>query len=166
MIEKDTRRTPARDVSPALETAEKISRLMDSAIRIPGTNISIGLDPIIGLLPVAGDTISFGISALLILSMAKNGASPGLLIRMFGNVLIDMLLGYVPVVGDLFDFAFKANRKNLSLMQKYLDKHPPDEQQGEKSVWWVLALTLLALAGLLVLMVLSWDRLFQWFFGS
>lgn len=101
------------------KTIAYLSKLMDSQFRIPGTNFRFGLDPLLGLIPGAGDLSTFGISAFLIWMMAKNGASGFVLARMVLNVLIDTIVGAIPLLGDLFDFAFKANLKNLRLMREH-----------------------------------------------
>jgi len=98
---------------------EWIAKLMDSQFSIPGTNFRFGLDGIIGLIPGVGDLSTFAVSGYLLTVMAKNGASGYVLARMVLNVLIDALFGMVPILGDLFDIAFKANMRNLKLMQEH-----------------------------------------------
>jgi hypothetical protein len=89
---------------------------MDTAFVVPGTNWRFGWDPVIGTMPVAGDIVGLLVSAYIILEAARLGASRWTLIRMIVNVLIDAGLGAVPVVGDIFDAAWKANVMNLRLM--------------------------------------------------
>lgn len=96
-----------------------LSKLMDSQFSIPGTQIRFGLDGIIGLIPGAGDLSTFAISAFMLSIMAKNGASGYVLARMTLNVLIDTILGSIPILGDIFDIAFKANNRNLRLMEQH-----------------------------------------------
>lgn len=98
---------------------EQATGLMDNLFRIPGTNIRFGLDPIIGLFPFIGEMVTFGISGVMVLSMVKHGASRKVVILMIGNILIDSILGSIPLIGDLFDFSFKANRKNLKLLKEH-----------------------------------------------
>jgi Domain of unknown function (DUF4112) len=98
---------------------EWISKLMDSQFSIPGTRIRFGLDGIIGLIPGAGDISTFAISAYLLTMMARNGASGYVLARMALNVVIDAVIGSIPILGDLFDIAFKANMRNLKLMKEH-----------------------------------------------
>src|SRR3954464_7071683 len=95
------------------------ARLMDNRFRIPGTDIRFGLDALIGLIPGGGDLATFAVSAYMIFVMAENGASAALLARMVVNVLIDAIVGSIPVLGDLFDVAFKANVRNLRLMEQH-----------------------------------------------
>ena len=102
-----------------LREIEFLAKLMDSRFRVPGTDIRFGLDAIIGLIPVAGDLSTLVISGYMLLILARNGASGFLLARMILNVLIDAVLGMVPFLGDLFDVAFKANMRNLRLMEEH-----------------------------------------------
>lgn len=102
-----------------LREIEFLSKLMDSKFRVPGTDIRFGLDSIIGLIPVAGDLSTFAISGYMVIILARNGASGFLLARMILNILIDALVGMIPFLGDLFDVAFKANMRNLRLMQEH-----------------------------------------------
>lgn len=98
---------------------ERLSKLMDSQFRIPGTHIRFGLDGLIGLIPGAGDLTTFFISGYMVSILAKNGASGFVLARMIFNILIDALVGSIPILGDIFDVAFKANQKNLRLMREH-----------------------------------------------
>ena len=101
-----------------LEGLRRLARLFDSAFRVPGTNLTFGLDPILGLFPGLGDLAS-PILTLLILWHAVAVRVPKIvLLRMVLNALIDAGLGVVPVVGDAFDFAWKANDWNLSLLER------------------------------------------------
>jgi hypothetical protein len=96
-----------------------IAKLMDAQFSIPGTNFRFGLDGIIGLIPGAGDLSTLAISGYLLTIMAKNGASGYVLARMVLNVLIDAIFGMIPILGDIFDIAFKANMRNLKLMKEH-----------------------------------------------
>lgn len=102
-----------------LREIEFLAKLMDSRFRVPGTDIRFGLDAIIGLIPVAGDLSTLAVSGYMLLILARNGASGFLLARMVLNVLIDTVVGMIPFLGDVFDVAFKANMRNLRLMQEH-----------------------------------------------
>lgn len=102
-----------------LREIEFLAKLMDSRFRVPGTDIRFGLDSIIGLIPVAGDLSTFAVSGYMLLILARNGASGFLLARMILNILVDAAVGMIPFLGDLFDVAFKANMRNLRLMQEH-----------------------------------------------
>lgn len=117
-----------------------LANLMDSRFRIPGTNFRFGLDGIIGLIPGAGDLSMFAISSYMLWIMARNGASGYVLARMVLNVLIDALIGAIPFVGDLFDFVFKANTRNLRLMQEHYE-----EGRHRGSAWKVIIPVLILL---------------------
>lgn len=103
-----------------LHRLQSISKLLDAAYRIPGTNFRIGVDPIIGLIPVVGDLFTIGMSAYTLTMAHKLGAPRWLLLRMLLNVAIDALIGAIPIIGDLFDFAFKAHMRNLKLLERWL----------------------------------------------
>lgn len=99
---------------------DQLADLMDNKLVIPGTNIRLGLDSIIGLIPGIGDTISLAVSGYIIHKARKAGAHPVLLSRMGWNVFIDWLIGIVPFFGDIFDVGFKANRRNVDLLKEHL----------------------------------------------
>jgi hypothetical protein len=101
---------------------ENMANWMDSRFRIPGTNVRCGLDGIFGLIPGLGDTVTVLPAAYLIMSAQRLGASKWLIARMAGNVGIDMIVGAIPLVGDLFDIGFKANRRNVALLRRHLDE--------------------------------------------
>jgi hypothetical protein len=104
---------------PALRNIEMLAKLMDNQFQIPGTGIRFGLDPIIGLIPGGGDFAGFLVAAYMLTTLAKNGASGFVLARMVFNIVLDAVLGTIPVLGDVFDFAFKANQRNLQLMREH-----------------------------------------------
>lgn len=111
---------PAKQISK-LTRLRRVSKILDNAIAIPGTKISFGLDPILGLIPGGGDTITGGIASYIVVEAARMGVPREILGKMVGNILIDSFAGTVPVVGDLFDLGWKANVKNLELLEKHLD---------------------------------------------
>ncbi len=98
-----------------------LSKVMDNAIAIPGTKIRFGLDPILGLLPGGGDTITGGLSAYIVVEAARMGLPREVLYKMVGNILIDSFAGTIPVLGDLFDVGWKSNVKNIELLEKHLE---------------------------------------------
>jgi hypothetical protein len=103
-----------------LEQVRFIAGLMDDRFVIPGTGFRFGLDSIVGLFPGFGDVITTAISLLIVHHAWQSGASKLTLARMLGNVGIDFVVGAVPVFGDLFDVVFKANRKNMRLLEAHL----------------------------------------------
>jgi hypothetical protein len=104
-----------------LEQLRQIARLLDSQFRIPGANIEFGVDALISLIPGVGDLISAAISSWLIHEARRLGAPWWLIARMIWNVAVDGVIGIVPIVGDAFDVVWKANRKNIALLTKYLE---------------------------------------------
>lgn len=109
----------------ALRRLERLARLLDGAFRVPGTRWRFGLDGLAGLVPGVGDSLTALVGLYMLLEARRAGAPGGLLARMLGNVAVDWAAGSVPVLGDLFDFAFKANKKNLELVEKHLAGRVP-----------------------------------------
>ena len=105
-----------------LAALRKWSVLLDSAFRVPGTNLTFGLDPILGLIPWLGDLTTPLFAGLLLLHAVRMRIPRVVQLRMVINAAIDLLIGVVPVVGDLFDFGWKANVRNLGLLERYA--HP------------------------------------------
>jgi hypothetical protein len=105
-----------------LAQVQKLARLMDDNFRIPGTPLRFGWDSVLGFFPGLGDVLTSAISLLIVHHAWQTGASKLLIARMLGNVGIDFAIGAVPVLGDLFDFAFKANRRNARLLEQHFAK--------------------------------------------
>ncbi len=103
-----------------LRRVRRVSHLLDEAVRIPGTNRRVGLDPILGLIPVVGDLTTALFSAYVVVEAYRLGASRGLLARMVLNVLVDTVGGSVPLVGDVFDAVWKANERNVDLLERHV----------------------------------------------
>lgn len=106
--------------APTLQRLRQLSRLLDKVIAVPGTPIAIGLDPLIGFIPIGGDVLGLLLSSYIILEASRLGVPKATLGRMLLNVIIDSLVGTIPVFGDLFDFAWTANEYNLKLLEEYL----------------------------------------------
>ncbi|MBD2614517.1 hypothetical protein VF14_20025 [Nostoc linckia z18] len=109
-----------------LNRIRKLSRLMDTSIRIPLTGFHIGLDPIIGLVPGAGDLISTAFSAYIIFLATQFGIPNRDLAKMIFNVGLETVLGTVPFVGDLFDAFYKSNIRNLAILEQHLTAVEPE----------------------------------------
>lgn len=126
--------------------AKRLSVLLDSAVTIPGTNVKIGLDPILGLLlPELGDTLTAAVS-LTLLGVAFRERVPKLVLaRMLINIAIDALLGAIPVLGDVFDFAFRSNEKNLALIERHRGDRARPLTLGDRLVVFGAAAVALAL---------------------
>ncbi|MDJ0595250.1 MAG: DUF4112 domain-containing protein [Pleurocapsa sp. MO_226.B13] len=112
--------TPAKHIAK-VNKLRRISRILDNAIPIPGTKIRFGLDPILGLLPGGGDTITGGISAYIVVEAARMGVPREVLGKMVANILLDSFAGTIPVLGDLFDVGWKSNIKNIALLERHLE---------------------------------------------
>jgi hypothetical protein len=124
---------PLQSQPASLRHINMLAKLMDAQFTLPGTNIKFGLDALLGLVPGAGDISTFAVSGYMVMIMAKNGASGYVLARMILNILIDAIIGAVPLIGDLFDVAFKANLRNMRLMDQYYT-----EGRHRGSAWKVI----------------------------
>lgn len=123
-----------------LKHIDYLARLMDAQFRVPGTNFRFGLDAIIGLIPGGGDLSTFAVSGYMLWVMAKNGASGYVLARMVLNVLLDTIIGSIPIIGDVFDMFYKSNMRNLRLMQEHYR-----EGRHRGSAWKVIIPVLIVL---------------------
>jgi hypothetical protein len=128
-----------------LERLKTMARLLDNAFLIPGTRYRFGLDAVIGLVPGIGDAIGAIFSAFIVFQAARLGASKPTLIRMMANVALDTIVGEIPLLGDLFDAGWKANIKNMALLEAHLQQ-PLSTARGSRQVLFLLG------AGLLVLL--------------
>lgn len=105
----------------ALERVRTVAHLMDEAIRVPGTDFRIGLDPVLGVLPGAGDLLSAAVSLYIVAEAAYMGVPLTTVVEMLGIVAVDAAVGSIPVVGDLFDAVWKANKRNVEKIEEFLD---------------------------------------------
>jgi Domain of unknown function (DUF4112) len=109
-------------IDAAMARITAVARVMDALFVIPGTGIRLGFDAILGLVPVAGDLLAQAISTYIILEAHQLGVGKFTLMRMLGNTLVDTIIGSIPIAGDAFDVAFRANMKNLRLVQRHLER--------------------------------------------
>ena len=114
-----------RDPHAVRRRIEAMEALLERAFVIPGINRPVGLDAMIGLVPVVGDVIAAAMGAWIVWEARNLGMSKFHLARMAGNVGIDAALGAIPIVGDLFDIAFRSNTRNLRIVRRWMDKHHP-----------------------------------------
>lgn len=149
-------RTPRTE---KLKWVDHVSHLMDSQFRLPGTNFRFGLDPILGLVPFAGDLASFGVSAALIVTMARHGASGKLIALMLLNVVLDVTLGSIPILGNIFDFVFKANERNVRLLRRHYE-----EGKYQGSGKGIMVGALVGLVVLLVLLIWALWEVAEWLY--
>ena len=124
-----------------------IARLMDSQFQLPGTRFRFGLDPLLGLLPIVGDLSSTAVSVALLLTMLRHGASGAVAVRMTLNIFIDTVVGAVPILGNVFDFAYKSNERNVALLRRH---YAEGRHQGSgKGLVALLLLAVLVAFGLI-----------------
>lgn len=117
--------TRDQDDEAVLRRLRRLGRVMDSAFRVPGTRWRIGADALIGLIPGVGDTASAAVSLWIVNEARRLDISSGTLLRMLWNVLVDAVVGSIPLLGDLFDAGYKANQKNVDLIERDLRKRGP-----------------------------------------
>jgi hypothetical protein len=115
---------------PALRRLDRLAWALDALLPLPFTRFRIGIDGLVGLIPVVGDLVSAGLSLYLIAEAWRFRLSRGTILRMLANVVIDGAIGLVPVVGDLFDFGFKANRRNVELVRRRLRERGQAEPEA------------------------------------
>jgi hypothetical protein len=115
-----------RPRDPAVSNAARLANLLDTRFTIPGTRIRFGLDPLLGLVPGFGDTISLILSLVIVAEARDRGVGMAVIARMIFNCALDWLVGLVPVVGDVFDLFYKANVRNLRLLERELRR----QEQG------------------------------------
>lgn len=104
---------------------EALELLLERSFRIPGINVPVGLDSLVGLVPVVGDLIAAAMGSYLIWEARNLGLPRWKLARMAGNIALDTAVGAVPVVGDALDFVFRSNTRNLRIVKQHLDRHHP-----------------------------------------
>lgn len=142
----------ARISGEARERLARLAWLLDSSIPLPGTRFSIGLDALIGLVPVVGDLAGVLLSTYIVREAAALGVPRSILARMAFNVALEGLAGMIPLAGDVFDAAFKANQRNVRLLGAWLDSPHATQRSSRAMVLWVslgsiVLLVLIAAAG-------------------
>ncbi|MEO8193335.1 MAG: DUF4112 domain-containing protein [Gemmatimonadales bacterium] len=131
-----------------------LARALDSAIRIPGTGITLGLDSIVGLIPGLGDLAGAAMSGYIVLASARMGVAPSVVVRMILNLGVDTLVGSVPLLGDVFDVGFKANIRNAALLDRHLAEPAATRRSSRMAVLAAVAgVVLLAAGGIAIAMV-------------
>lgn len=123
-----------RDVASVRRRIEAMEALLERAFPLPGTSRRVGLDSILGLVPILGDVITAAMGAWLIWEAKNLGMSRFHLARMTGNVAFDTAIGFVPLLGDAVDFLFRSNTRNLRIVRRWLDKHHPEIRTIEGEV--------------------------------
>lgn len=134
--------------------SRKFAELLDNRFTIPGTKIKFGIDPLIGLVSGIGDLAGASLSVYFMFYATKLGAPTSILLRMFMNILADLTIGVIPVLGDLFDIAWKANLRNARLLEK-LEENPKKLKVKSKGLMWLL-FTVLVFILLGVIIAIGW----------
>jgi hypothetical protein len=132
------------------QSLDQLSRWMDGLFRIPGTGWRFGLDAIVGLIPGVGDTVSTLTGFYILAAGVRYRVSKVTLLRMGVNIGVDYLFGAIPVIGDLFDMAWKSNQRNVELLRRRATVDAKDAHSGRLSDWLFVVLVMLALIALLV----------------
>ncbi len=138
---------PMTDTRERLRRMRALAWLLDNSIALPG-GYRIGLDAVIGLLPGIGDAIGALLSAYIVNEARGLGAPRSILMRMVGNIAIETVIGCIPVAGDLFDAAFKANLRNIALLERY---HLAPRESRRSSRWWVAGFSVLLVCVVLMM---------------
>lgn len=145
---------PTRTDDP-LARARTLTRLLDTVARVPGTGIRFGADAVIGLIPGLGDVAGAVLAGYLVLLAQRLGAPRSVVLRMLGNVAVDTLGGTVPLIGDLFDVAFKSNSRNLALLERAIQQPAATTRTSRLLVIGTFLGLVLLVAGGLVVTVLA-----------
>jgi hypothetical protein len=148
-----------------LEKLRAIARLFDQAFPIPGTKWRFGIDALFGLVPGMGDVIG-ALVAVYALHVARTLRAPGAVqMHMLGNIALDALIGAVPVIGDVFDFVFKAQTRNLALLDAWVGSPERTARRSRRGLLLIPIAVLIVFAGLTVLGVWLMYLLFAWLTG-
>ena len=146
---------------PSEDTRERLNRLawlLDSSIPIPGTRFTIGLEALIGLVPVVGDLIGVALSSYILHEARNMGVSKAVLLRMAFNVAVEGVIGLVPFAGDVFDAAYKANQRNVRLLNDWVERPDRSQRASRIFVGGVIA----ALVLLIILISATTVALIRW----
>lgn len=144
-----------------LKQLDKLAWLLDSSIRIPGTSKTIGIDGIIGLMPGVGDMISGIISSYIVVEAVKTGVSSLVITRMLLNIFLETIIGVIPVFGDIFDFIFKANRRNVHLMRDYIISPATVKKRSGIQLIFALVIALGVIVFIMYLLVIFVSAVFS-----
>jgi len=161
---KPTVEISAPPADHGLKGLEHVAWLMDRAFHIPGTKITVGLDALLGLLPVGGDVVTGAVQAgIVLIALYRYRVPKAVAARMAANVLLDVVVGAIPLAGDLFDVAFKANTKNIQLLNQVVDQR---KQVSEPVASRASLLTISAIAAVLCSRsAWSWSASSPWWPG-
>lgn len=142
------------DVAAAEKRIASVARLLDELVTIPGTRHRVGLDSVVGIIPGAGDIVAAGVGVWILLEAARFHLPPIVLARMIVNLVVDLAVGAVPILGDLFDVAFRSNSRNLALFRRYASE--PAASTAAERAFFVALLVVLAAVMWLVAAAFGW----------
>lgn len=133
---------------------KEFAELLDSKFKIPNTNIRFGIDPLLGLVPGAGDWLAGVISLYFLIQAAMHGGKASVLGRMFVNILLDVLIGSIPILGEVFDVYWKANERNAEILQEL--EEDPERTRSESRLWVWFVLVQFVVILLAVILLIGW----------
>lgn len=159
---------PKRFNSNSGKSTKSVSSLLahylDDKFTIPGTNIRFGIDPLIGLIPGYGDWLGAMISIYFMIVAVSKGAGFAVVGRMFINILLDLTIGAIPIIGELFDIGWKANQRNANLLES-LDEQPGRTAKSSKALLWALLIGMIVvLMGTLIAIIWAMNELLELIF--
>lgn len=142
----------------ALQRLRTITHLLDNAVAIPGTRFRVGLDPILGLLPGAGDFVGAALSVYIVIEAARFGLPQKTLTQMVSNLVLDSIGGSLPILGDVFDTTWKANSRNLALLEAHIAAPEPTKAADRRFVVLVIVALALLLIGIAIVatLLITW----------
>ena len=145
---------PDEKLPQDLVALRRFAFLMDEALRVPGTRIRVGLDALVGLIPGIGDIIGGLLSTWIVAGALRHRVPARVILRMIFNIALDLLLGAVPVAGDVFDFLYEENIKNMRLLEKHRDRRRPPRSAGQIALVTILIAFFFILLSLGIVFVL------------
>lgn len=147
---------PERPLTSDLETLRNIARLLDEAVAIPGTRRRIGLDAALGVVPWLGDVVAAVMSAWILAGAVRHRVPKRKIARMVANVLVDLVVGAIPVVGDLFDALFPQNVSNVKLLLDHRDATRPPRSWKEIAIAATLLVATMLAVGIAAIAAIAW----------
>lgn len=144
--------------------SRKFAELLDSRYTIPGTRIKIGLDPIFGLVSGIGDLAGASLSVYFMFYATSMGAGASVLLRMFMNIMADLIIGLIPIFGDLFDVAWKANLRNAKLLEELEADSEKLEQESTTLMWVLFTILVTILVGITIAIIWAVIEVFDFLF--
>lgn len=160
---KPAEQTP-HPTTEKVQNLRRLAFLLDNSIPIPGTKFRFGLDPILGLLGIAagsGDVVGGAVGAYIISQAARMGVPSNIVWQMVGNILLDSLVGLIPGLGDLLDFTWKANTRNMALLEQHLPSSAASKRVNRFFVFGITLITVLIVLGCAFLTLLLIKSIFQ-----